>query len=775
MTLPAALRPFGAFRNFVLYVVVPSKSRRGKTDKLVVNMDTGHYPVNAHDASHWTNYETAKAYADMFGAGYGVGFVLTDKTPFWFLDIDNCVISGKWSPLAQEMFAELNGCAGEVSQSGEGAHLFGVGRIPKHTCKADGLELYHTGRLIAFSKMVTTWGDASRDCTGGLKRVVDKYFSPVSKGGEPPAEWTTGPCPDWRGSVNDDELLRRAYESKSTAGVFGAKATFQQIFDADVGALSQAYPDKFRDRLYDESDADGALAMHLLFWTGKDCERTKSLMLRSKLVREKWDRKDYLRITILKAMPVCRTVCIDKQRDAGMPDEGFATGEFLRPDDLVKHFDGCTYVMSHHGILTPSGEIMSPAKFDVMFGGHTFAMDNQSLKSTKSAFEAFTLNQAKSFPKASDTEFRPELPPGIIQNGFVNNYRPGGIAPEHGNVNPFLEHLHRLFPKREDREIILAYLAAILRYPGIKFRWTILMQGAQGNGKSLISDCMVQAIGKGHWYSPRANQITGQFNAWMENKILVTVEDIYVPEHRGDLIEALKPMITQEYLEVEPKGIDRKVKRVCANYILNSNHKGAVQKTRNDRRFAVFYTPQQSFDDIIRDGMDENYFSGLYRWLNSGGYAIVSDYLKYRHELADNLNPTTGCQRAPITSSFEDSVYESATRLEEEIRHMIDADEVGFRDGWVSSTYLDKLIFDKRMDVAYRRSARHQILLDMGYILHPNLPKGRTNNVVQPDGRKPIIYVRQGHPSIGSVPGRISDMYNLAQCAQGPNLKVIPL
>lgn len=774
MTLPSALRPFGAFRNFVLYVIVPSKSRPGKTDKLPVDFNTGRFPVDAQDASYWSNYETIKAYADMFGAGYGVGFVFTEKTPFWFLDIDNCVYQGTWSPLAQEMFAELNGCAGEVSSSGKGCHLFGVGRIPKHRCnptdKLIDLELYHTGRFVAFGDMTITWGDASFDCSDGLKRIVDKYFTPSDPSSDTPATWTDKPCVEWRGSVNDDELLRRAFEAKSAAGVFGAKATFQQLFDADQSALSQAYPDLYRDRGYDESLADGGLAMHLMFWTGKDCERTKRIMMRSKLIRDKWDREDYLNRTILNAMGASKTVCIDKTQVAA---EGFKVGEFLGPSQLTEYFKDCVYVMSHHGIMVPGGEIMPPQRFDVMYGGHTFAMDNTSMKSSKSAFEAFTLNQAVSFPKASDTEFRPDLPTGFIRDGFVNNYRPKGITPVHGNANPFLTHMHRLFPNREDRDQVLCYLAAIIRHPGIKFRWTILIQGAQGNGKSLISDCMAAAIGKEHWYCPRANQITGQFNAWMDNKILITVEDVYVPEQRGDLLEALKPMITQEYLEVEAKGVDRKVKRVCCNYILNSNHRDAIKKTRNDRRFAVYYTPQQSYEDIVACGMDADYFGGMYRWLAGGGYAIVADYLKYRHELPDELNPAIGCQRAPVTTSFEDSVYESASRLEEEIRHMVDGDEVGFRGGWVSSTYLDKLVDDRRLAGQYRRSARHQTLIDMGYIKHPSLVEGQTTNTIMPDGRKPVLYVLKGHESIGRLPGQICAMYSEAQFAQGPALKVV--
>jgi len=35
----------------------------------------------------------------------------------------------------------------------------------------------------------------------------------------------------------------------------------------------------------------------------------------------------------------------------------------------------------------------------------------------------------------------------------------------------------------------------------------------------------------------------------------------------------------------------------------------------------------------------------------------------------------------------------------------------------------------------------------MGYILHPGLTDGRVNNPVQPDGRKPQLYILADHPA----------------------------
>ena len=95
-------------------------------------------------------------------------------------------------------------------------------------------------------------------------------------------------------------MILAAKRSKSGAAVFGASATFTQLWDADADALGKFWP--HAENGYDRSSADAALAQHLVYWTRKDCERIKRLMWQSHLRRDKWEREDYLPRTILKAV-----------------------------------------------------------------------------------------------------------------------------------------------------------------------------------------------------------------------------------------------------------------------------------------------------------------------------------------------------------------------------------------------------------------------------------------------------------------------------------------
>ena len=171
-------------------------------------------------------------------------------------------------------------------------------------------------------------------------------------------------------------------------------------------------------------------------------------------------------------------------------------------------------------------------------------------------------------------------------------------------------------------------MAACVQHQGVKFQWAPLLQGTEGNGKTLFTRCVAAAVGRRYTHYPKAMDIDNKFNGWLMDKVFIGVEDIFVPDHRREVLETLKPMITGgDGLEIQLKGVDQITADVCANFMLNSNHKDAIRKTRNDRRFAVFFTAQQSAEDLARDGMAGDYFPNLYEWLRGGGYAAIAYFL----------------------------------------------------------------------------------------------------------------------------------------------------
>ncbi len=108
MDLPEPLRALEAFPQFILWTLT---DRAGTLVKLPIDYRTGQ-SGNAHDPAIWMDAAAALSYAQH---GYGIGFVFTERDPFFFLDIDSCLgDNNTWSALSQQIIAALPGAAVEV-------------------------------------------------------------------------------------------------------------------------------------------------------------------------------------------------------------------------------------------------------------------------------------------------------------------------------------------------------------------------------------------------------------------------------------------------------------------------------------------------------------------------------------------------------------------------------------------------------------------------------------------------------------------------------------
>ena len=774
-----------SLRQWITYTTRPKLN--GKLDKIPTDWRTGN-PCDAHDPAMWTDHATA----DFAGNGKK-GFVFTDADPYWFLDIDNCLQpDNTWSPLAIDLCKRLAGAYIEVSIGGRGLHIFGAGQLPAHGTRnaALGLELYHRKRFVALGNQ--GHGDADRDCTAAMRDIVAEYFtakegdhipasrstakegdhipasrSTAKEGDHIPASWSNAPVAEWSGSTDDEGLIEHALSVRiSAVGAFGVKSGFADLWNCNVPALAAAYPAPGRD--YDASSADAALAQHLAYWTGKNCERIKRLMLRSGLARDKWDRSDYLMRTILFA--VSRQTAV--RHDRPTPATEVATGTtpnitdpYLLPEMQRVLFDKCCYIADSNKIQLPGGHAYGRERFDAMLGGYVFVMDVANSKLTKSAWEAFTCSQANRHDKTHGSSFEPALPPGSIftrgNERLVNTYWPIPIPSTSGDVSRFTKHLEKLLPNVTDRDIVLAYLAGIVQHPGHKSQWCLLIQGVEGNGKTLLSRCVAEAVGHRYSHNPKSQELAEKYNNWLENKIFISVEDVFVAHEKREIMEILKPMITENRLEIRSMGSDKVTRNICCNFILNSNHRDALKLTKNDRRFAVFYTAQQDESDLVRDGMGGDYFPKLYKWLNDeAGYAKITNFLQ-NYTIPDALNFTKGAHRAPTTEHKLQAIAESQSPVAQEVVAAINSDKVGFRDGWISSHFFDVLLRDIGEKIA--RNKRKDILSEQGYIWHPGLAKGQAFNPVQPDFCKPVLYVKKGHASSVLVGVDVANAYSKAQ------------
>ena len=427
-------------------------------------------------------------------------------------------------------------------------------------------------------------------------------------------------------------------------------------------------------------------------------------------------------------------------------------------EQQLELFKDIKYITSLRQMSVPEAPyLVDKARFDEMrkYAGRAY-MVNQTNSGApeKSAWQAYLQSQIISWPRASTWCFRPECEPNIIitEEGedMVNLWRGIQTARTKGDASPFINHVKKLLPVGHDAEMYISYLACMVQRPGAKFRFCSVLQGAKGNGKSFFGAVISHALGNRYVHYPNSADITNKFNAWMAGKLCIIVEEISTHDKR-ETLDVLKPMISNPRLEMQGKGIDAVTGDNCANFLMYVNEQGSLPTNDNERRYAIYHAAQQTYEDMVRDGMGEGsgYFSALWSWANNGGWAIITNFLA-EYPIPDAYNPAL-LERAPRTSAFDDAVNASLSRLSLDIIEAIDNGRHGFCGGWLATHTIDQFLREEGKDRFVTRAAKKEMLNELGYVTHPALSQnGRVSNPIKGTNPpvRPVLYMKKGHAAL---------------------------
>ena len=362
------------------------------------------------------------------------------------------------------------------------------------------------------------------------------------------------------------------------------------------------------------------------------------------------------------------------------------SGEYLSHLECQEWFKGCVFVGSMGKILTPDARLYNQSQFNGSdYAGKKFIITGDG-KATDEPWKAATRSTLWSIPKVHYMRFLPEMATSeivtdVLGRKGVNTYVRPNIDMVQGEVAPFLNHIAAIIPDEGDRRILFNWMAHCVRFPGFKIPWAPVIQSAEGIGKGVIKLAMTYAVGQPYVHFPDAQQLGdsgGKFNGWMRNKVFILADEIKVDEKRH-MVELLKPLISEELIEIQSKGVDQEMEDNPTKWAFFTNYKDAVPVSRNGRRYAIFYSPIQTEDDLIARGMDDNYMKSLFAWLKADGQRYIAHWL-HTYPIERGEIP----MRAPKTTSWGEAVQISRSPIERCISEAINANAPGFAGGWVS-------------------------------------------------------------------------------------------
>ncbi len=258
----------------------------GRRTKVPYNLQTLE-KAKSNDDSTFRDFSFAEDAFTYGGYVDGIGMLISDG--YSAVDIDHCITEdGFLSDAATDICTAIKSYA-EKSPSKSGVRIIFkstnfVYDREKYYIKNpnNGIEIYTAGTTNRFVTITgdTIYGYPICENPEALQYVLDKYMLR-------PVKTTSKQNLDTKAhilDISEDEILSKAMKNYN----------FSSLFNGNMSEYNN-----------DHSSADLALCNMLAFWTGKDFNKIDSIFKKSQLYREKWDRDDYKKMTIDKAISAC--------------------------------------------------------------------------------------------------------------------------------------------------------------------------------------------------------------------------------------------------------------------------------------------------------------------------------------------------------------------------------------------------------------------------------------------------------------------------------------
>lgn len=317
---------------------------------------------------------------------------------------------------------------------------------------------------------------------------------------------------------------------------------------------------------------------------------------------------------------------------------------------------------------------------------------------------------------------------------YVNTFRPSSVpvaadfVDEAGQraVQVVVRHVNLLAGGRQRvADILLSWVAFNVQWMGMKIRWAPLIKGIEGDGKSFLGTLMASLLGRSNVRDVSPTVLGTDFTGWAEGACVAVLEEIKLTGHnRYDILNALKPFLTNTSVEIHRKGRDPYGAENTQNYIAFTNHADALPLSDTDRRWMVLHTPYstiEEFNRILREisGFETDaYFNELFGAFESHAAALRRWFLDYPICAEFQANG-----RAPETEEKRVMIALSKSEEESMIEEIVETGAVGVAKMVLASSCLSDAIRDAGVEITLATTALNRALTKSGWSKIPKRVK----------------------------------------------------
>ncbi len=319
-------------------------------------------------------------------------------------------------------------------------------------------------------------------------------------------------------------------------------------------------------------------------------------------------------------------------------------------------------------------------------------------------------------------------------NTFTHSTLPKGADEYTKGGNAYLDmveaHLEMVCGGAANAKILTQWLAHQVQYPGHKILWAPLIQSVEGVGKSFFARLLRCGLGVKNVGVVNPAQLTSTFNDWATNVCVNVLEELKIAGHnRYEALNAVKPLITDDFIQVNPKGINAYMTPNTANYIAFTNAIDALPLGGADRRWWVIQCLLGHYTEVPDY---ENYFPKLF-----DGLRLYEDEVclwLQEYEISDEF---MNMKQAPMTDAkaFMVATEEASFDGLAEVRAVIEDGGYLYDNECVSSADLFLKVGIEHPDLHLQTNRRAVILKKLGY--------QSMGDRITFDGKKKMFWVKQ--------------------------------
>ena len=216
---------------------------------------------------------------------------------------------------------------------------------------------------------------------------------------------------------------------------------------------------------------------------------------------------------------------------------------------------------------------------------------------------------------------RPDREPGRMPNGDFNLWRGFSVKPKPGDFGLFRELVETVICDGDPEliEYVWNWLAFLVQRPGDRHEVALVMKGGKGTGKGTLATEVGSLFGPHYLPTSNIGDIVGRFNTHLRECLLLFADEALIAKNQKHDSQ-IKPLITDETISCEAKGLSKIWVDNRLSWLMASNQDWVIPATRDERRYAVCNVSTCRQQDL-------KFFGALKKQMKNGGRAALLDHL----------------------------------------------------------------------------------------------------------------------------------------------------